>query len=294
MSILIAVLVIAVIGGSIYWLRNDRFVIDSVNVSGASFSNPTQVQSVAMGDLAGNYLFVYPKASIYFYKAKKIEADILRDFPAVQTLTLSLQKNPASQAPMLAITVKERQPFALWCGESIGSSAAAPALSASSSDSAAVDSSDSSDTSGQCYFADSSGYIFSEAPHFSGTLYPIFYGGLGEASSSPTGTTTQVIGNSILTPSRLASVMDFAKNVGPIGFNVTSYAITEDPSGDICDLYYGTSTSSYLRIDCDGDFSDMATNLQAFITDSHFSSSTPFGYQYIDLRFGDKIVYKRK
>jgi len=284
-SIFGTVLALAIIGGSIYWAHNYRFVIAAVNVSGASFSDPLAIKAVAVEDMSGDYLFAYPKTNEFLYPKNKIEAAILADSPAVQSVSLALNKGVPSQGPALGIQIKERIPFVLWCGDDVQAS------------------------SSQCYFADSDGYIFSGAPHFSGDLYPVFYGGLGEAtgtvpmaSTSPDAASTDAassaaanaIRNSILTPSRFAQIMSFAKDVAPLGFQVTSYQVTEDPSGDICDLYYGTSTDSYLRVNCDDDFSDVAANLESFISDPHFSTSTPAGYQYIDLRFGDKIVYKRK
>lgn len=275
-SILLALLLIALISGSIYWMRSDRFVISTISVTGANFADPQKIQTEAQHDLSGNYLFVYPKANELVYPAHEIQADILKDFPQVQSLSLAVTGGPA-----LSITVKERTPFVLWCGQMITLSAgtSTPDLS-------------------QCYFADSNGYIFNEAPHFSGNAYPIFYGGLGTLAMASTSTSpddsSDVIQNSILDPATLMHLLAFGQAVSSFGFNVHQYQVTEDPSGNICDLYYGTSTSSYLRVDCADDFSPITANLQSFVDDPRFATSTPATYKYIDLRFGDKIVYKRK
>ena len=293
-SIFGVILVLVLVGGSIYAARNHRFVISNVSVTGASFSDPQKIQAEAFQDISGDYVFVYPKADELFYPKKKIEADILRDFPAVQSVSVSLDKKVTPSGLTLDISVKERQPFALWCGDEIQP--------------IAVDASGTPIASGadlsQCYFADSQGFIFSEAPHFSGDLYPVFYGGLGEATdtraialTTADASTTDpdnAIGNSILTPDKLAHVISFAQSTDALGFKVSAYQITEDPSGDICDLYYGAAANSYLRVDCDDDFTSISADLASFISDPHFSTSTPAGYRYIDLRFGDKIVYKRK
>lgn len=247
--IALGAIVVAVIGASLWYVHDERFLIKQVTVKGAGFADESNVVNSVQNELSGNYLFFYPKRNAFIYPERTIATHVINTFPSILSVETSL---PSWQE--LHIDIRERTPKALWCGQSRADST----------------------SSTSCFFADDTGFIFNEAPRFSNGVYPVFY-----SSSTPS-----PIGTYIVASSTFAALILFGKELSTIGLIANEY----DIKGNTCNVYYGTV--SHIVIDCDADMDRMFRNLESFISDPRFASSTSTGFDYIDLRLGDKVTFK--
>src|SRR3989344_3974534 len=97
-----------------------------------------------------------------FYPKSAIRRSLASTYPRLKDIELRVKSGGA-----LLISVTEREPLYTWCGENIPET----------------------DTAENqiCYFLDKEGYVFDEAPYFSGDVYFKFYGAFGVVPLYPKG-----------------------------------------------------------------------------------------------------------
>ncbi len=156
----------------------------------------------------------------------------------------------------LEIKVVDRKPFATWCGS-------VKVLAAT-----------------DCYFIDEQGHIFASAPYFSGTAFIKYYGVI--ASEQP-------IGLQLLDPTAFIALGEFVHSLdrfGLIAQDVVIGAAVHEVSFRGGGKIIFTVHDSYERI-----FANLESVL-ASATFKNTASSTPKKFEYIDLRFDNRIFYK--
>ncbi|MEX2010212.1 MAG: hypothetical protein WD874_00175 [Parcubacteria group bacterium] len=146
--IIFSLLFIILTAGPLYLARMDRFQIKSIQIEGTSVTREEDIEKIIASNLKGNYLWLIPKSNALLYPKKKIEETLLRQIPRLSLASASLL-SPES----LLVRVAEREPFALYCKRAVIDGAILPE---------------------DCYFLDKSGFIFAEAPAFSGDVYHIY------------------------------------------------------------------------------------------------------------------------
>jgi len=130
---------IFIIGIPIYLLKQERFLISTIQIQGNEVTKSDEIENIARQGLADKYLWLIPRSSALLYPKNKIKKAILEEIPRLLSLDLSLVNSRT-----LVATIVEREPFALYCAEA------------------------------DCFFLDHTGYIFSEAPAFSDGVYIIY------------------------------------------------------------------------------------------------------------------------
>jgi|SRR5581483_1987602 len=132
-----------------------------------------------------------------------------------------------------------------------------------------------------CYFLDSNGMIFAPAPQFSGNAYFKYYGLV--ATDTP-------VGNSYLT-GRFSDINDFIASVQNMNLN-PAYLVAKD-NGEFSLVM---TDGSQIYFDTIQPLSKTAENLKALLRTPNLlnvnGGYVPF--EYIDLRFGNKLYYKLK
>ncbi|MGH7250079.1 MAG: hypothetical protein ACREGC_03825, partial [Minisyncoccia bacterium] len=212
-------------------------------------------------ELAGKYLWLFPKSNILIYPQSKIGAVLESKFKSIQSVSLSVKSDKG-----LWVFLSEREPKYTWCGD---------ALPASGSEE-------------KCYFMDESGYIFSEAPFFSGKVYFRFYGLPGVNGEDPLG--------SYYLKQNFTGLVHFNDLLLSMGLKPEKAYI--DENGDTY-IYLAKTTASKtvpeLILRDDADFEKVAENLQAALGTEPLQSKFKNEYsllQYIDLRFDNKVYDK--
>ncbi len=156
----------------------------------------------------------------------------------------------------LSVHIEERQPYALYC----------------------MDYSHPDSPTG-CYFLDASGYAFSEAPAFSGGVYDVF-------ASDPV--KDPILRSQYLEPETFAPLHAFIESLGEFGVYPKVFLVKGD------EYHLILSSGAHIMIKKDADLEAVRSNLESFLKNPKFDSSTLDRFSYIDLRFGNKIFYRFK
>lgn len=190
-QILIILALAVLIGTPIYLLRTSRFLISAVEIKGNAVTPSEKIQAITAQDLAGNYLWIFPKSNILLYPKQKIKSDLLSQIPRLKSVDVSLS-SPRS----LRVSVLEREPFALYCRD-----VSNPNVPAG------------------CYFLDQSGYIFAEAPAFSNGVYSVY--GSDPALESP-------ISSIYMSEEEFAPLDPFIKSLSEAGLYPQAFTLKGD------------------------------------------------------------------
>ena len=97
-------------GGALYALSRPALRIQRVELAGATRIPEESLRALLAEQLSGAYFGVIPRAHILFYPRAAIRESLLLRFPSLSRVSLSL-KNLAA----LQVSVREREPAALWC-----------------------------------------------------------------------------------------------------------------------------------------------------------------------------------
>ncbi len=250
-----------VIGGLTYLSRIPKFNIQTVEASGNTIVDSSAIQSVAKESMAGHYLGLFPKTNFLLYPKTAVENSLRASFSRLDGVTLTTKGRET-----LHVAVTEREGKYTWCGISI------------------------ENTDQKCYFLDKSGYIFDEAPYFSGDIYTKFYGADGVNVDTPIG--SQFASSVLFT--KLAAFKDsvIAMDLKPRAFGLT---------GDDVYMYLPKTITSpngpQVIFKQGADFAKVAEDLQAALVAEPLKSDFKNKYStllYIDLRYDNKVYYKFK
>ena len=238
---------LVVFGFLIYISRLPRLNIDNIIVVGNKVVETEAIKEVAEKELAGDYFFVFPKTNIFLYPKNKLEYDLLNEFKRIKDVSFLVEDRK-----MLRMVVSERTPKYLWC-DGIVMSPSVPE---------------------NCYFMDEGGFIFDEAPYFSGEVYFKFYG------------------TASLLEKSFENLISFKKTLEGMGLRPAVLSIQENRDVRI---FLSTSTGPEIIFKVDSDFQKVTENLEAALTTEPLQSDFKNKYSsllYIDLRFGNKVYFK--
>ncbi len=238
----------------VFLSRLSNFNIAEIQISGNKVVATEALQKIAQEQLAGNYFGVFPKTNFLIYPQSKIETELKNKFKRIKDVFVN-DKNIKT----LEISLIEREAKYTWCG-------------------------DVPEKDQPCYFIDEDGFIFDEAPYFSGTVYFKFFG-------------TQSAESYFFKQKfrQLSALNDILINLGlkPVALYITD-------SGDVeIFLSRGASSGSAngpkIIFKLEADFQNVMENLEAALNTEPLKSKFKNKYsllEYIDLRFGNKVYDK--
>lgn len=154
----------------------------------------------------------------------------------------------------LSVVVSERRPRALWCGASFNAAQ-------------------------KCLFMDAGGAAYGAAPEFSGAPYTRYYGAL-TSDTLP----AQFISSDAARP--LFALMDAIVNKAG---EVRSVDVNENR--DVVARFESGFTLTYSLAD---DTAKIFQHFSLALKSAPFSAHPLSDFEYLDLRFGDKLYYKLK
>ncbi len=266
---------LAVLIGLVFLSRWKKINIENVVISGNEIIDTEALDKVVRSDIAGNYLWIFPKTNFLIYPKNKIKNDLALQFKRLSNISIN-EKNFKT----LEINVSEYEGEYTWCGDVLppasagGAQASLPAVGG--------------EINNKCYFLDTNGYVFDEAPYFSGNVYLKFFGKIDRNTELATGFS--------FLPHTFEKVISFVDNLQKMGLKISAVFVKTD--GDM-ELYLssGVSLSNMPKIifKANADFEKLAENLQAALSVEPLQSDFKKKYsslQYIDLRFGNKVYYK--
>lgn len=260
--IALAILCAAFIGGALYLMTRPEFLITEVAVSGESPIPREEAAALVRQELAGAYLFAFPKASVFFYPRRSIEGKLLERFPELASVAISLQNLGA-----VSVALFPRRAVAKWCagaGAGAGAEAGAP----------------------RCVLIDATGFAFKDADDKAPARFPRVHDRTGTAPSA------DVKGRAVLSGERLAAFLSLLAGLQKLGFATARLDLL---SGGELAAYPESGGKILLRED--GDFADELARLDALLSEQGLlprGRDAGLRVEYLDLRYGNKIYFKPK
>jgi len=237
------------------WLSKlEKFNIRNINIEGNSIIKDEEILKIINKNISGKYLRLFSKSQFLIYPKSKIETEIVDSFAQIKELKIGF-----GDFHSIVVDVVERKPYAIWCDDIADE---------------------------RCYFMDKTAYIYDRAPNFFNGIYFKYFGGLeGVSTSTPT---TQILKRIYLEQEKLGQFgkvnlfIRFLKDI-----NINSYKLVVKENNDY-ELFF--NGESKLIFDGNQDLDEIFENLQATLVE--FGDLEDKEFEYIDLRFDRKILYK--
>ncbi len=254
MFFLIFLFILILIGLS-FLSKWQKLNINNIQISGNKVIEAKMIEDIVKEKITGNYLWIFPKTNFLFYPKGEIRKELADKFKRLKDISLNVQN-----LQTLNVSLNERTALYTYCG-------LAPV--------------ELDDKNQKCYFMDESGYIFDEAPYFSGEVYLKFYG----------------IADSYFFQPNFAKLISFKETLEKIGIKPVVFFIED--TGDI-KVFLSSTTSQlgpFINLKANANFDEIVENLQSVLTTEPLQTEFKTKYSsllYIDLRFGNKVYYKFK
>lgn len=232
--------------------------ISEITVFGAETLAPSNLTLLAEKALFGRYFFTIPRSNIFFYPKARIRDILLETFPRLSRASVHFNNFHA-----IKISVSERSPVAQFCR-----------LSTETIKTGNTES---------CFFLDGNGFAFSAALASASTTETLikFYGIFSEENP---------IGKTFGSTGELSRFLNFSESLRSL--DLPPLAFNRRPDGA-----FEATVSGGMRLifDEEDNFQSVLSNLQSIITDPDLRRTSPLSsIDYIDLRFGNKIFYRKK
>lgn len=251
------------------WLSHkEKINIRNIIVAENVVAPTEDILKIANQTLEGNYLRLFSKRNILFYPKSKIKTELLNSFLRIKAVDIQF-----ADFQSININILERMPYAIWCAEN-HLTLQAP------SNSLGVWSAKREE---KCYFMDENAFLFDAVPEFSEKTHFKYYGGDIVATA-----TDKILGQTFLMNARkgqFEKVNLFIRYLKDI--NIEGNELMVWKNGDY-ELLFGND--SKLIFDADQDFDEIFENLHATLID--LGDLTGKEFEYIDLRFNNKVLYK--
>jgi len=249
---------IAVLVGLSFLSKWQKLNITDIQISGNKVIETNLIEEVAREKITGDYLWFFPKTNFLLYPKSQIEEAIATKFKRLKDISVKVI-NPQK----LEISVVERTALYTYCGFT------PPEITDG------VD-----EHKQQCSFLDQEGYIFDEAPYFSGEVYLKLYGPTSNSYFFQPNFTKLIVLKDNLEKIKLKPSAFFVEDNGDMRILLSSGVSKKGPE---------------ILIKADADFEKIVENLQTILTTEPLQTEFKNKYSsllYIDLRFGNKVYYK--
>ncbi len=233
--------------------RLESLLIKEVGVTGAHVITEEEVSRNVLETLSGHYLWLIPRANAALYPRSRVKENLMKEFPRFSSVALSLEG-----AKKLGVSVVERNPFALYCP-----SATRP------------------DDASACFFLDNEGFIFDEAPAFSGTVYFVY------AKDVPL---QNPKGSLFMPKDEFQNLSQFVEAVERLGFEPLALELAER---EVTILLPGEAKIVWER---EADLTNIYSNIESFLNSKEIKEQPDFieKLKLLDLRTRNKVFFRFK
>jgi hypothetical protein len=270
--IVFSAIFVVVLVGLCFVSRIEKININTVEVSGNKVIDTEFIKEIAEKKIQGTYLFVIPKTNFLLFPKNKIIKELNDQYKRLTDIEITV-----SDMQVLEIDVKERIGLYTWCGESL------PTEGVGLEDV-------------KCYFMDREGYIFDQAPYFSGDVYFKFFGPLTLEKEKELSSISDSPAGHYFIPDIFARVVLLEDTFRDMGLRPSALFVSNDTEMEFYLESSGTiATAPKIIFNQNADFIKIAENLDAALSTPPFQTEFKEKYNslsYIDLRFGNKVYYK--
>lgn len=264
-KILLSLLAISVVlVGLSFVSKWEKITVKSVEVSGNKIVDTEEIEKIINRNLNENYLWIFSKRNFVLLPRNQIKYDLSKNLNRLKEIQLNL-----TSLNILEVTVSERLASYTWCGDYMPKT-------------------EQELEAAKCYFMNEEGYIFDEAPYFSGEVFFRFIGKVAGNTGRPSGL--------YFLPGEFKKLTSFTEAL--ITMDLSPYMLYASDDGDI-EVHLSSKTplpnSPKIILKINEDLTKVTENLQTAISTEPLKSDIVNKYSsllYIDLRFGNKVYFK--
>lgn len=245
--------------------RWNELNINDIKITGNKIVESSAIENVIKNKISGYYLYFFPKTNFLIYPRVEIKNELLDKFKRIKDISFIIPN-----LKTLDVSLTERTALYTYCGKIL------PEINTSEQ---------------KCYFMDESGYIFDEAPYFSGDVYLRFYGEVNSNDEeNPSGL--------FFSQTNFLKFISFKDNLEKMGIKPAIFSVLDN--GNV-EVYLSSLVKSQngpkIIFKIDSDIEQVLENLQSILATEPLQTDFKAKYSsllYIDLRFGNKVYYKFK
>jgi hypothetical protein len=268
-----------------YLTRLPALTVSDVTIEGGETLPQDDIRQTIARELSGTYFFLIPKSFTLFYPHDRI-IDAVENVPRVKAVT---EDTPTPTT--LALSIEEYEPAALWCPPASVSTLQADDAQASSTEPADASASRAAPAEGaaggedavpeesHCVFLSDDGYAFAKAPPLRGGAFlrHIFDDREPKEGEQP------------LSKDDMARIDTFVESLASeLDMRVRFVEHTKDG-----DEVYMLAGGGRLLVSPSEPEKTTFDNLVSILHADEFSDIAATGFDYIDLRFGDRVFVNR-
>lgn len=229
-------------------LTTEKARIKNIIVSGNISVSTTDIMKIANDQIGINYLWIVPTDNIILLRRQQIKDQILDNYKKINSVSILTHG-----IDNIEIAVTERESKNIWCkGTPI-------------------------DT-GNCYFMDSDGFVFEEAPTFSPDSMPEYFGLIKE--DNPIG--------QLYFKDNFKNISGLYNTLKKISFEPKYFNALNEHEYEVYILGGGK-----ILVNDKKSFESSLINLEALVNGSYIKNDAASlkKIKYIDLRFGNKVNF---
>jgi cell division septal protein FtsQ len=242
----------------VYFLHAEPLRIQDINIQTNGSLASDLLEDTLEEAIAGNILFILPKDSLFFVRPSRLEQELYKRYPRIKYVSIT-----RTGFLSLNVSMIERTPVALWCGDVVPAEAYTAANSSANV---------SEELNGKCYWMDDQSFIYDRAPLYTGDLYPRYYGPLEHA---------EPVGQRFIDSDEFARWQDLYVSIEYGGVSAQSILFVDDRDVEV---YLDNGVRVLMARSDDTD--TIGARLKATLESDVLDLSRPI--EYLDLRFGTK------
>ncbi|TSC61389.1 MAG: Uncharacterized protein G01um1014107_8 [Parcubacteria group bacterium Gr01-1014_107] len=254
------------------FLSSARFLlIEKVEVYGNQAVAEEDLRNLVEAELKGSFLGLFSKRNIFLYPKKLVEAKLVNQFERLSSVGISLKN-----FKILRVEVKEREAAAIWCRRRTSDEEEGRNKEKLSEIDEAL--------SEECFFVDTLGFIFASSADSPGDSFLRYEGEISSASP---------VGSYFWERVDAKKVSDFLTSLKSL--EVKPVEITKEDNDKVT---VALNVNANLILNLKDNWQRAFENLVTLVSEPEFKKNnsgnliSPFAY--IDLRFGNKLLYKLK
>jgi hypothetical protein len=219
--------------------------INNITIKGLSSLSEGEISSLVKDKISSKYFYVFAKDNIILLPRSDIKKSLLDKFKKIEVVKISI-----SDLRGIEINIKERIQKSLWCKD-------------------------------KCFFMDSNGFIFAEAPEFSGTPFPKYFGII---------TKENPIGENYFNVEKFRKISGLFDEIKKLGFTLEKFVALDMSEYE---MYF--AGGGKIAINDKKDFSESFNNLKAIVDNNLIKTDQASlnKINHIDLRY-NKVHYDFK
>ncbi|OHA46176.1 MAG: hypothetical protein A2541_00625 [Candidatus Taylorbacteria bacterium RIFOXYD2_FULL_36_9] len=250
--VIIIFFLLVVIFGLAIFSGNEKVKIQTIIVSGNTTISSDAILAIANRDMTGRYGYLFAKNNFIIFPRFQIKESILKEFKTVKDVNISW-----TGWQKISIIISERRPHSVWCRNDINV------------------------VERECLFVDKEGYIYSQAPTFSGSMFIKNYGNIS--------TSTDPLGQYFLPTKTYIQIFTLIDNLDQNNLKVIAVSF------DGFDYKFVLEMGPTIIFNDKNSFDSSFANLFSAIETKNLDLiKEADNINYIDLRFDNKIVIGKK